>query len=268
VISGNVTNRFARVAFWVALSAPGLYQIILLLWAIGGRFGYPYDLEWMEGGVLHGADRIADGDGHYPPPSVDFIPFLYTPLYPGLLAVLGGIFGLSYQLGRAVSVLALCGIAWTVIAQGLKASPTNRSVGLAGALLGLGLFAAWYPYVEGWYDIVRGDTLFLLMITASIYTLSRWAREDEGPWAQVRIASIGAILGLSFFCKPTTGGACRRWSARWASSGWAARGSCRRPRAAGSGPTSTRSIRRTTGTRTASGSRSRTSSSTSAARPW
>ena len=38
------------------------------------------------------------------------------------------------------------------------------------------------------------DTLFLLMITASIYVLVRWARADEGPWAQVRIASVGAIL--------------------------------------------------------------------------
>ncbi|MBZ0236181.1 MAG: hypothetical protein K8M05_27895, partial [Deltaproteobacteria bacterium] len=196
-------NRFWRAAFWIALAAPGLYQTFLLLWAIGGRFAYPYDLEWMEGGVLHGAHRVAEGEGHYPPPSVDFIPFLYTPLYPGLLAVLGSVFGLSYQLGRAISVLALCGIAWVVIAQGLRASPLDRAAGLAGALLGLGLFAAAYPFVEGWYDIVRGDTLFLCMITASLYVLTQWARADEGPWAQVRIASLGAILGLSFFCKQT-----------------------------------------------------------------
>ncbi len=196
-------NRFLRLLFWVVLAAPALYQIFLLLWAIAGRFAYPYDLEWMEGGVLHGSHRIAEGDGLYPPPSVDFIPFLYTPLYPGLVAVLGSIFGLSYQLGRAISVLALCGIAWTVIAQGLTASPAHRPAGLAGALIGLGLFAAGYPFVEGWYDIVRGDTLFLLMVTTSVYALTRWARADEGPWAQVRIAAIGAILGLSFFCKQT-----------------------------------------------------------------
>ncbi len=196
-------NRFMRAAFWIALAAPGLYQTFLLVWAIGGRFAYPYDLEWMEGGVLHGAHRVAEGEGHYPPPSIDFIPFLYTPLYPGLLAVLGGVFGLSYQLGRAVSVLALCGIAWVIVAQGLRASPNHKPAGLAGALLSLGLFAAGYPFVEGWYDIVRGDTLFLLMITASLFVLTQWARADEGPWAQVRIVALGAILGLSFFCKQT-----------------------------------------------------------------
>jgi len=196
-------NRFLRGAFWIVLAAPALWQIGLLIWAIGGRFGYPYDLEWMEGGVLHGAHRIAEGDGHYPPPSIDFIPFLYTPLYPGLLAVLGSVFGLSYQLGRAISVLALLGIGATVMTQAIAASPRNRYAGVAGGLLGLGLFAAAYPFVEGWYDLVRGDTMFLCMITASIYALTRWARDDEGPWAHVRIACIGATLGLSFFAKQT-----------------------------------------------------------------
>lgn len=196
-------NRFLRAAYWLALAGPGVWQVTLLLWAIAGRFAYPYDLEWMEGGVLHGAHRVAEGEGHYPPPSIDFIPFLYTPLYPGLLAVLGAVFGLSYQLGRAISILSLCGIAAVVVAQGLAASPRNRPAGLAGALLALGLFAAAYPFVEGWYDLVRGDTLFLLMVTGSLYALTRWARDGEGPWAQVRIAGLGAILGLAFFAKQT-----------------------------------------------------------------
>ncbi len=196
-------NRALRIGFWLLLAAPALWQIVLLIWAVGGRFSYPYDLEWMEGGVLHGAHRIAEGDGHYPPPSVDFIPFLYTPLYPGLLAVLGSIFGLSYQLGRFISILSLIGIATTVISQGIVASPRNRSAGLTGALIALGLFAAAYPFVEGWYDLVRGDTMFLFMITASIYALTRWARADEGPWAQVRIACAGAILAMAFFAKQT-----------------------------------------------------------------
>lgn len=195
--------RVVRIGFWLLLAAPAIWQIVLLCWAIGGRFGYASDLEWMEGGVLHGAHRIEEGDGHYPPPSVDFIPFLYTPLYPGLLAVLGSVFGLSYQLGRFISVLSLLGIAAVVLTQGQTASPQHRPAGLAGALTALGLFAAAYPFVEGWYDLVRGDTMFLLMITAGTYALTRWAKDDEGPWAQVRIGCAGAILGLSFFAKQT-----------------------------------------------------------------
>jgi len=100
---------------WLLLAAPGLYQVALLVIAVGGRLLYPYDLEWMEGGMLHHALRIQTGHGIYTPPSVDFIPYLYTPLYPALLAVLGEIFGITYALGRSISMLSLIGIALTAM---------------------------------------------------------------------------------------------------------------------------------------------------------
>ena len=196
-------NRGVRAALWLVLALPGLWQLGLLIWAIAGRFAYPYDLEWMEGGVLHGALRVQEGDGMYPPPSIDFIPFLYTPLYPGVVALLGAIFGISYQLGRAISVLALIGIGAIVLCQGLAAAGRDRAPGVVGAVLALGLFAAGYPFVEGWYDLVRGDTLFLCMVTGGLYATSRWAADEETAWTHARIAAAGAILGLSFFAKQT-----------------------------------------------------------------
>ncbi|HEY5933316.1 MAG TPA: hypothetical protein VIU61_01700, partial [Kofleriaceae bacterium] len=99
--------HLGHIALWLVIAAPAIYQLGLLVTAISGRFAYPYDLEWMEGGLLHHAQRISDGNGIYVVPSVDFIPYLYTPLYPTLVAV----FGVSYQVGRAISVLALAGIA-------------------------------------------------------------------------------------------------------------------------------------------------------------
>ena len=130
-----------RATFWALLAAPGVWQIGLLVWAIAARFPYPYDLEWMEGGVLHGAQRVADGDGLYPPPSVDFIPFLYTPLYPGLLAALGSITDVSYQLGRAISIASLLGLGAVAIAQGRAALAGRAAAGVVGALA-LGALAA------------------------------------------------------------------------------------------------------------------------------
>jgi hypothetical protein len=186
---------------WLILASPALGQLGLLAVAIAGRFGHPYDLEWMEGGLLHHAQRIGDGDGIYQPPSVDFIPYLYTPLYPGLLAVAGSLFGLSYQLGRAISIAALFGIgvvAWGIIrGRGRGPAPT------AGALVALGLFAAGYPYVEGWYDLVRADTLFLLMVTAGIALAYRTARTGAGVAGHGRTAAAAAVLALAFFCKQT-----------------------------------------------------------------
>ena len=38
------------------------------------RVGYPFDLEWMEGGMLLHADRVLKGEGIYVPPSFEFIP--------------------------------------------------------------------------------------------------------------------------------------------------------------------------------------------------
>ncbi|HEX4418398.1 MAG TPA: hypothetical protein VH165_10890 [Kofleriaceae bacterium] len=195
-------TRIAQLALWILIVLPALYQISLLLAAIAGRIDYRYDLEWMEGGLLHHAERIRTGVGIYLPPSVDFIPYLYTPLYPALLAMLGKPFGVSYVLGRAVSVIGLAGIATTGIVSFIRARQHHLGVA-AGAVLGLGLFAAYYPYVEGWYDLVRADTLFLFLITVGIAGLPVWARSDAGLVGHGKVAAGATLMALAFFCKQT-----------------------------------------------------------------
>ena len=110
--------------------------------------------------MLHHALRIHEGKGIYLPPSIDFIPYLYTPLYPALLALLGGAFGISYTLGRVLSVVSLIGLGLVAAIQiaGPRNEHPRRAPAWAGVALALGLFAAAYPYVEGWYDLVRADT--------------------------------------------------------------------------------------------------------------
>ena len=192
--------RQAQRIAWVVLAVPAIYQLFLLAIAITGRAGYPYDLEWMEGGMLHHALRLQQGHSLYAPPSVDFIPYLYTPLYPALLAVLGKVVGLSYALGRAISVLSLVGIGVT----GLLSIAGRRDLSAwCGAVLALGLFAAVYPFVEGWYDLVRADTLFLALVTAGIAALPRLARESRGLRGHGRVAAGAALLVLAFFTKQT-----------------------------------------------------------------
>jgi hypothetical protein len=189
----------------LAIALPALYQLLLLASAIGGRATYPYDLEWMEGGMLHHALRIQHGDGLYGPPSVDFIPYLYTPLYPAWLAMLGRVFGLGYGLGRAISILSLLGIVGVATAS--LTAGARRDQRLAPALVGvacaLGLFAAIYPYVEGWYDLARADTLFLFMITAGLAALPWWSTSGSGWRGHARAGAGAALLALAFFCKQT-----------------------------------------------------------------
>src|SRR5262249_59845885 len=82
-------------------------RLVLFVWGTARRFSYGFDREWMEGGMLLPAKRIADGQPLYAPPSIDFVPYLYTPLYPAVVAVLGKIFGIGYALGRFVSLASL-----------------------------------------------------------------------------------------------------------------------------------------------------------------
>lgn len=196
-------GRAAELVLWIAVALPALYQISLLIQAIAGRVGYPYDLEWMEGGMLHHAQRIRTGQGIYVPPSVDFIPYLYTPLYPTLLALFGGPFGISYLLGRVVSILGLAGIAGITLASFARVKQRPLGATAAGSVLALGLFAAFYPYLEGWYDLVRADTFFLFMVTAGIAGLPLWAKSGGGIAGHGKIAAGATLMALAFFCKQT-----------------------------------------------------------------
>jgi hypothetical protein len=198
-------RRALEVAVWLLLVVPALWQLVLLCIAIGGRVAYPYDLEWMEGGMLHHALRFQTGAGIYHEPSVDFIPYLYTPLYPALLALLGEVFGLTYTLGRVISVLSLVGIA--IVAFISLCSPRSRHVAklpaVVGCALALGLFAAVYPFMEGWYDLVRADTFFLFLITAGLVAALHWTEQGEGWQGRGRVAAVATILAFAFFAKQT-----------------------------------------------------------------
>jgi hypothetical protein len=198
-------KRALQIAAWCLLAVPALYQLLLLATAIGGRIAYPYDLEWMEGGMLHHALRLQTGQGLYNEPSIDFIPYLYTPLYPALLAALGEVFGLTYTLGRVVSVLSLAGIAVVAFASicARRWQHVMTLPAIVGTVIALGLFAAVYPFVEGWYDLVRADTLFLFLITAGLIAALHWSDQGEGVGGHARVAAVGAILAFAFFAKQT-----------------------------------------------------------------
>ncbi|HEY4176599.1 MAG TPA: hypothetical protein VGM90_07200 [Kofleriaceae bacterium] len=204
-MSDLTKRRLLAAVPWLVVCVPAAYQIVLLATAIAGRVNYPYDLEWMEGGMLHHAMRIRDGQGIYVPPSIDFIPYLYTPLYPALLAMMSGFTGISYTVGRAVSVLSLVGITLNAFfhINSRRHQHAQLAPGLAGALIGIALFASAYPYTEGWYDLVRADTLFLWIVTASLAGITRWATAGEGWNGHARIAAAAAMLALAFFAKQT-----------------------------------------------------------------
>src|SRR5262249_15335207 len=140
-------RRYLPTALAAVLSLPGLYHLSLLATAVARRFSYPYDLEWMEGGLLIHSLRIQRGEPIYVPPSVDFVPYLYPPLYPTAIAALAPVFGVTYALGRAVSIASLLtiivSIGFILLREG---GPDQRAMAACAASLAAGLFAASYPW--------------------------------------------------------------------------------------------------------------------------
>ena len=155
----------------------------------------------MEGGILTHALRLGRGQPLYAEPSVDFVSFLYTPLYPAVLCALSKIFGLSYVLGRAVSILAFCGALVFLVAavRGIAQqfeSEELPAVATTAGLLGAAAVCLAFPFCGAFYDLVRCDSLWLFFVSAGLYSCSPGR-------SMTRIVLGALLLVLGFFTKQT-----------------------------------------------------------------
>ena len=183
----------------VAVAAlPAIVQVGWLFRLFAGRVSFPLDLEWMEGGTLIHAQRIAAGQGIYVAPSLDFIPFLYTPLYPALLAALSFALPLGYVLGRVVSILAFAAALGLLVfaAAGEARRPARRALATAVGLGGAGAVAASFAFTGYFYDLVRADSLLL-----ALEGLVVWLAWRGRGWKSAALA--GLFIALAFFTKQT-----------------------------------------------------------------
>ena len=73
------------------------------------RLGYPFEREWIDGGVADHVRRVLSGQALYVAPSAAFTPYIYTPLYYYLGGVVSLLLGDILVSLRLVSVLALIG---------------------------------------------------------------------------------------------------------------------------------------------------------------
>jgi len=193
-----------RLGLYV-ICAPGLAYLVLWLSLAALRCAYPSELEWMEGGMVAHAVRLEQGQPIYAPPSLDFVPFFYTPGYPALMWLLAPLFGgLSLTVGRVISIsatLALLALIYHSVQRELSLasrggpalSPLSRRL---YALLGVGIYMGLYRTTGAFYDIARPDSLAALLTALVIYL----GRSSEG----ARSALIAAaLMSLAFFTKQT-----------------------------------------------------------------
>ncbi|MEC8194019.1 MAG: hypothetical protein VX127_14890 [Myxococcota bacterium] len=171
---------------------------ILLARTVYGRISHPFDLEWMEGGMLLHASRVANGQAIYVPPSIDFIPFIYPPMYPWLVGGLSNLgLPLDYTLGRAVSIAGVV-LAGAVLAAAVRKEGGSWALGIGGAAL----FWATYPACGAFFDLVRNDGLQVGLIASSLLACRCGA-----------VRSAGLLLTAAFLTKHTAAlyGVCSLW---------------------------------------------------------
>lgn len=187
------SSAAGRVAGWLTwiLAGAALLAIVTYLVVAAFRLTYPFGLEWMEGGSVEQIRRLLAGQPLYTGPSIDFIPYIYTPLYFYVSALVAQITGVSFVPLRLVSIAASMGCL-LLIFQIVRQETTGKFDGVLAA----GLFAATYQASASWLDLARADTLALCLLLGAIYTL-RFQRTTAGA------AIAGVLLGLAFMTKQT-----------------------------------------------------------------
>jgi hypothetical protein len=161
----------------------GLAPIAVFLWVAVRRLGYPYELEWMEGGSLELVKRVSEGMGLYAAPSVHFVPWPYTPLYYWVTGGVAKVIGVSFLPLRLVSLsasIAVLGLIAVIVTKETR----DRAAGVVAA----GVYAGTYAASGSWMDIGRVDSLFLAL---TLWGVLR-ARSSES-------IAAGAVTGAAFF---------------------------------------------------------------------
>lgn len=154
------------------------------------RCVYPFELEWMEGAMVAHVDRVLHGQRLYVAPTVDFVPFIYGPVFFWVSAIFAKVMGVGFAALRLVSIVASIGS--LVVIHALVARETrDRIAGVVAA----GAFAASYVHGAQFLDLGRVDALALFLSLAAMHLLRH---HRSRLW--VRIAAA-ALLGLSFMTK-------------------------------------------------------------------
>jgi len=136
------------------LTSISILFILFFCYAAWHRLHFPFELDRMESGVLTSVWRIVHGRPLYTAPSLEFVPFLYTPIYFYLSAFVAKFTGVGYIALRLVSTLATLGNFGLIYV--FVWLETRRHL---PAIAAAGLFASIYSLLFAWYDIGRVDSL-------------------------------------------------------------------------------------------------------------
>ena len=167
----------------LVLGVVATIPIVVYLWVAFHRLGYPFELDWMEGGSVELVARAAAGHSLYVAPSLSYVGWTYTPLYYWVAAAVSDVIGIGFLPLRLVSFLA-SGVSMAVVAAVVIRETGQRAAGLVAA----GLFAGTFVIAGAWFDTGRVDSLFVALTLLAV----AWG-------ARARGISGGVVLGVLSF---------------------------------------------------------------------
>jgi hypothetical protein len=139
--------------FWAAI------YVFTVIYIVLSRINYHFELEWMEGGSLLQVIRILSGKALYVKPTLEYIPYIYPPLYFYISSFFALFMGVSFLPLRMVSFLSSIGC-MVLIFLFVRRETRNYFSGF----MAVGLFAATFHLSGAWFDIARVDSLFLFFL--------------------------------------------------------------------------------------------------------
>lgn len=180
-------ERVSKFLFVIMLA--GFLAVLLICFS--KRIFYPFELEWMEGDSLCSALRFAQGKPIYIDPAGDFVSFLYPPLYYWIIGLFIPIFGPHLSIGRVIAVLSFFTICFFIYRIVFRQTG-DRMISLTSALF----LPACYKPVGFWFDVVRADSLLLVLSLGGLFFLDKNIKK-VGFWISM------ILFVLAFFTKQT-----------------------------------------------------------------
>lgn len=185
-------TRLVRILFYLPLLLLGLQSLYQFFLIALQRLAYPFELEWMEGAMLHQVSRVLSGQSLYGEPTLAFVPALYMPFYYFVSAAVADVVGLDFFALRAVSFTATIGIFAVLFFTAREI--TGRW--LAG-VFAVCAYSALFPHTAYWFDVARADSLWTLLLLSAAAALVTFQQTHKRQWLLVSVLA----WVMAFFTK-------------------------------------------------------------------
>lgn len=196
--------------FYLLPLIAAIVSFVMMAWVIGSRWDYPYQLDWIEGSVLHHVVRITEGKPVYQWPDMTYAPALYTPLYYYLSASFAAVLGKGLPALRLVSVLATIGSCFCITCITWQLTRSKLSTALA-----LFLVAMPFRFTGFWFDVARVDSLWAFFLLATVCALVFTGRNPRDNRAVILAALLATCAVFtkqtSLFMMPFFAITCLLW---------------------------------------------------------